>query len=234
MDPRRMVQAEHELLRELGEPSALPSARLGGVEVKLARGVIGVLMERRGSEGRKGQERERGRGGRRRRAGRRLTRGRRKPLGREGTGAGGRVHRGARKKRERARGRGAPAASRTSPEACATEKRSLEPAPERFIARRRRRTWKWKCRCSGEREDVSSRRRRNRRRRRRRPSDARCADLALASTRVRGTRGRECACEVDPGRSARGRRIQNRIRTAERSKTSILFVIRQRARDVHG
>ena len=49
-----MVQAEHELLRELGEPSALPSARLRGVEVELARGVVLVLWRGRRGRGKDG------------------------------------------------------------------------------------------------------------------------------------------------------------------------------------
>ena len=43
VDPRGVVQPKHELLRELGEARALPPARLGRVEVELARGVIGIL-----------------------------------------------------------------------------------------------------------------------------------------------------------------------------------------------
>ena len=50
MDARGVVQAQDELLGELGEARALPSARLRGVEVELARGVVLVLW--RGRRGR--------------------------------------------------------------------------------------------------------------------------------------------------------------------------------------
>jgi hypothetical protein len=44
VDPSGVVQTEYQLLRELREARALPTARLGRVEVELARGVIGILF----------------------------------------------------------------------------------------------------------------------------------------------------------------------------------------------
>lgn len=231
-----MVQAEHELLRELGEPSALPSARLGGVEVKLARGVIGVLTEGGGSGGRKGQARERVA---RREATTRGTtfdsREARGPWDETGRGAGGRVHRGARKKtRTRARSRrarrvahlargvrhgeaelGARAgAIHRAPE---TEERGSGSAVARASEKMSRADDGETGAADGDdRVTLGVRTLRSRRRE--------CEELAGASARAKWT----------PGRSARGRRIQNRTRTAERSKTRSLFVIRQPARDVHG
>ena len=54
MDARWVVQAQDELLVELGEARALPSARLRGVEVELARGVVLVLWRGRRGRGKDG------------------------------------------------------------------------------------------------------------------------------------------------------------------------------------
>ena len=54
MDARGVVQAQDELLGELGEARALPSARLRGVEVELARGVVLVLWRGRRGRGKDG------------------------------------------------------------------------------------------------------------------------------------------------------------------------------------
>ena len=204
-----MVEAEDQLLGELGEARALPSTRLGGVEVQLARGVVRIL-------------RRRGRGGGSVVAGGRMldsraTRAR--PRGGGDAGDDG---------RETAR-RADVRATRTSPVACATEKRSLEPAAERFIV-------------TGEAVDLvplvmrSDSSRTRPRASGKIPLDDGSGGLALASTRGRRCRGRADACSrgeaLRVGRASYWRRARFLkifpSQSSQRASTDIILVRTQR------
>ena len=201
----RVVEAEDQLLGELGEARALPSTRLGGVEVQLARGVVRIL-------------RRRGRGGGSVvAAGGCLIRGRPE---RDRAAAGTRATMDARRRGARTFAR-----AYSSPVACATEKRSLEPAAERFIA-------------TGEAVDLvplvmrSDSSRTRPRASGKIPLDDGSGGLALASTRGRRCRGRADACSrgeaLRVGRASYWRRARFLkifpSQSSQRASTDIILV----------